>query len=124
MPPLNPNSTLARAEAREKVYKPFARRIAEAAPETEAPAPIDPAARITAETIQMLAEFGEHLVNAQASVIARLPEAARLKLSLLLLTAADAAEAALVTFRRYAATGTLEPPRQARGPQKKRRFKL
>lgn len=110
--------------ARELPYAAFVRHLTPVSPPIDGnePKPIDPIQRITAETIARLAAIEEALAQAQIDVMAQLPEAVRLKLAKLLLTASERAELARSTFQTYAAHGSLTPPRGAR-PRKKPRFK-
>lgn len=105
-------------------YRAFARHLKrpdDVVPPPE-PQPIDPKLRILAEARARFTRMEDELADAQAKILAHFPDAVRLKLSKLILAAAERTEAAHAALRLYEAHGTLAPPRGAK-PRKKRSFK-
>ena len=94
--------------AGERAYAAFTRHLP-AAEETPPPKPVQPSKRVTDEAIGTLTQIIDALARTEIAILGHLPEPARLKLSRLLLTTAEKADAARTTFSCYAAHGTLTP---------------
>lgn len=93
-------------------------------PRAPEPTPQPPHERVIEETKALLARVDDELVNAQAQILAHMPEAVRLKLSRLVLAAAERVDAALVAVANVERYGSIAPPRGAKPRKKKPRPKL
>lgn len=96
--------------ASEKPYATFMRHFSTVDDDRPAPQPLDPKDRVIRDAVATLAEVMDRLVRTEVDIIGHLPDAVRLKLSRLILTTAEKAEAthtALVNFARH---GTLASP--------------
>jgi hypothetical protein len=109
--------------ARERPYAAFARHLVKQEEEEDVnpPQPIDPARRVTDDTLALLKHISDELAHAQMAATGLLPYAVRLKLTRTLLTVAEKAEAAHTLFSIWREHGTLTMPRVKTG--RKRRFK-
>jgi hypothetical protein len=106
--------------ASERPYVAFMRHLATDEPEP-LPKPLDPQQRVVGDAVAALADVIDRLGRTEVDIIGHLPDTVRLKLSRLILTAAEAAEAshvALVNFERH---GALTPPRDDRRTTNRRK---
>ena len=93
----------------ERAYAAFTRHLThhDERPVAEPLAPVD---RVVREALAILADVSDRLVATNVAVLGHLPEAVRLKLSRMILAAAEKTETAQTAFARYARQGTLTQP--------------
>ena len=104
----------------ERAYASFMRQMTNF-DERPVPEPLAPADRVIHEALATLADVSDRLVATNVAVLGHLPEAVRLKLSRLILAAAEKAETAQSAFANYARQGTLAQPRPRRDLKRRSR---
>lgn len=93
----------------ERAYASFTRQLAHQ-DDRPTPEPLPPDERVTRDALATLAEVMDRLIATDVAVPGHLPEAVRLKLSRLILSAAEKTEAAHAAFACYARRNTLSSP--------------
>ena len=104
----------------ERAYASFMRHFTDH-DERPIPEPMLPADRVVSEALATLADVADRLVATNVAVLGHLPEAVRLKLSRMILAAAEKTETAQSAFANYARQGTLAQPRHRQNLKRRSR---